>query len=984
METDLQLGGVTMPSSLSRGCVSVALALGAVCATAPAQPEAGLQQARRVIATRGSRFRIDGVPDEASWRSGQWYSGFTGVSSSRATAVQTRFAVRFDDSFLYLAAIADEPNVGAIRREAKVRDGGIFRDDCLEFMIDPTGDRVEYYHFAVSAGGAMYDSQCRQGGHVASKEWNSTARAAAAMRADGFSVELAIPFVELGLAPRSATRDWAIQVARERQAGGALELSAYMPFGGSFHVPSTYAPLALEGASPQRFLWEVKMPLEDLVTREGDELVYQFKALVTNGTGRFRFTTLRARLRGPDGTTAAELTGGHDDGQQQSYICRVPFPRAGSYMLELSIADRRAAEIPLAVRSQVVQLAYSPLKLTLTQPFYRNSIYATEDLDAISATVDLGLPVARLRGTRLLGRLFPEDDSTGRPLAEGKVRTDSNRAELSLPLPELAPGRYVLRVSARVEDGEEFLAEAPIRKLPRVAHEWRLDKNLVLLRNGEPFFPYGWFSVPAAEGAILGQEGVTAVQNYNAQWYPPEKTLEWLDGLEEQGLFGTFYPWPGNAFMKNFRQPVSAAEEAALRERVRAFRDHPALFAYYMWDEPELRPMLVERSDRLYEIVAEEDPYHPCIMLNDTIPGIHEYRNGGDILMPDPYPLFHQGSLAGRPIEYTSKFMLACREASRGKKAWWVTPQAFDYYMNKQNSRPPNLTELRNQQLQAIINGARGILWYTYSHRYNYEELDFGVPFVGREAAALRDALLAPEQRDRVSWEAEEKHHIQATVRLAGGHTYLFAVNTRTTAQDVAFTLRDRGVKELFVVSEGRSVTVAEGSFRDRFEPYGGHIYTTDRAAARGPTLEDTERAIAAARAKRAKPGNLAYGGRGTSVTVSSKSPYSGRLSMVVDGKVKGKGWSDKTWKQWPDWIQVSFPQPVRVGRIIVYTKSIREYEIWLEEQGKLTKAAEGLRTDDDPIRVTFEPRNARAVRVVSTGGDGTGSSVSEIEVYAK
>ena len=49
-----------------------------------------------------------------------------------------------------------------------------------------------------------------------------------------------------------------------------------------------------------------------------------------------------------------------------------------------------------------------------------------------------------------------------------------------------------------------------------------------------------------------------------------------------------------------------------------------------MADEPELRPALVDRLRRARDVVAAEDPYHPCIMLNDTIAGT---RAEGSILL---------------------------------------------------------------------------------------------------------------------------------------------------------------------------------------------------------------------------------------------------------------------------------------------------------------------------------------------------------------
>jgi len=951
---------------------------------AVAQPNTAEQAAKAVKAPRAAGIVVDGRLDEAAWTAGPWHTGFAVVGSGAPAPVETRFAVRYDDACLYLGAVMQEPRIADLKHGASGRDGRIWSDDCVEFMVDPTGDRVEYVHLAVNANGAIYDAQVRQGGHVTTSEWDCTAKAAGWIGTDAWSVEVALPFTDLGLAPRSAKQPWAIQVGRERHATGALELSAYVRSGGSFHVPSTYAPLTLDGADLARFLWEFKGPLEDLVVSGQGGLAYQFKALLTNGTGRFRFTTLKAALRGEGIESTAERTGGHDDGQQQTYTFELPLAKPGPCMLTLSVADRQQPGVTLAERLIPLTLSYTPVRLTLLRPSYRHTLYATEKLTEVVARVELQVPEERLKGTRLAARLYAGADETGAVVGNGQARTDTRLAELRVPFADLAEGRHLLAVTATLASGESFAASTVVRKVPPATHEWRLDENLVLRHNGEPFLPYGWFSAPSTDAAKLAAEGVTLVQNYSAQWFPPEHTLTWLDELQKAGLYGTFYPWPSPKFMDNFRQPVSAEEETALRARVRAFRDHPALLAYYLWDEPELRPLLVDRAERLYEIVADEDPYHPCIMLNDSIPGVHRYRNGGDILMPDPYPLFSRGALAGRPIEYTAAFMRACREASAGEKAWWVTPQAFDYYMNKENSRAPNLLELRNQQLQAIVNGARGLLWYTYSHRYNYADIDLGMPFLGLEAQRLRAAILAPELPGAVTWEAEAKEHIQATVRQVDGDLTLFAVNTSTAPQKATFTLKAAAVKTLYVVAENRSVSVDQGRFADAFGLYEGHIYTTRQELAAGPTVAAVEAAIAREQAARRKPGNLALRDLGTTVTASSSNRYGGALWMTTDGAVRGDGWRDQTPKKYPDWLQVAFKAPVTVGRVEVYTGSIAEYEIQLEQNGQLVKVAEGKRPESGPIVARFTPALASAVRVVAKSGTADLTAIEEIEVYGE
>ena len=950
---------------------------------ASVQTSAAEREDRAVRAITAKGITVDGVLAEPAWQKGPWYDGFTVPGSAERASPDTRFAVRFDDSQLYVGVVAPEPNVAAIRHAAASRDGAIFRDDCVEIMIDPTGDRVQYYHFAVSASGVFYDAQRRQGGHVVSKEWDSSASAAARIGEHGFGVELAIPLVELGLTEHSATQPWAIQVARERHAGGKLELSSYVPCGGTFHVPATYAPLILDGANLTRFLWEIGDPLEQLVTRENGEIMLHFQVLIRNLTDRFHFTQVTASLPDGEGTTNAVRTGGHDVGQQQSYHFALRVPNTGKQMLRLTLADREVPDVPLSVRSFPVSLNYSPVRLLVTSPGYRNTIYATQKLSEITAGVELSLPAEQIKGATIQGSLVPAGQETP-VLATGQTTASGHQTQLTIPLPELAVGSYDLRVTVRTTDGAAYRAGARIHKVAPVTHEWRLDENLVTLHNGVPFMPYGWFGAAVEDAEQLVAEGVTAIQAYNTQYLSTDEARAWLDKLQQHGLYACLYPWPSSAFMKNFTQPVSAKEEQLLRERIRALRDHPALLGYYMWDEPELRPLLVARSDRLYEIIAQEDPYHPCIMLNDTVRGIHEYRNGADVLMPDPYPLFNKSCFAGRPIEYTSTFMQACRQASRGQKAWWITPQAFDYYMNKPNSRPPTFTELRNQQLQAFINGARGILWYTYSHRYNYESLDLGVPFLGREARALQAAILAPEQPGAITWTADAPAHVQAAVRTVGTQTTIFTVNTATAPQSAQFTVKGLAADTLHVVAEDRTVAVAGGRFSDTFTLYGGHIYTTDAALAPGTTLAQTQEAIDKAKTLRQRPGNLAYRERGTRVTCSSMSPYSGQLSMVVDGMRKGKGWRDKTWKRWPDWVQVSFPKPVTVGRVLVFSRSARDYEIQLAADGGFVTVAKGTRPEDEPIRAEFKPVVTDTARVVIHSSSGTASDVAEIEVYEK
>jgi len=433
-------------------------------------------------------------------------------------------------------------------------------------------------------------------------------------------------------------------------------------------------------------------------------------------------------------------------------------------------------------------------------------------------------------------------------------------------------------------------------------------------------------------------------------------------------------------------RPVSESEERALAERVAALSDHPGLLAWYMADEPELRPALPERCRKLREICAAADPYHPCIMLNDTIEGIHKYADGGDILMPDPYPLFMKGGLAAQPIEKVSTFMKACQEVIRPGKAIWVTPQAFNYGdYGRKNQRCPNLTELRNMLYQAVIYGAQGFLWYTYSQVGNYPELNIGMPFLAREAQALKPFILSLYDSLPVKVGAPKTEHVHASLRRVGKDWVLFVVNTATESQSVELSLPADIGGEAFVISEGRRVKIEQNRLREEFAPYATHLFTNSpKLSQPDKLLADVEGAISRANAARKKPGNLAFEDSGVEVEVSSKSTFGSTPDRVVDGITSNMMWRDGTPRKFPDWLSLTWPSPQRIGRVVVYSPSLCDYQVQILDESREWRTVGALNdVKEEMSEVRFPVVETKAIRIfVTKVRDSDFSQIWEVEAY--
>ncbi len=59
--------------------------------------------------------------------------------------------------------------------------------------------------------------------------------------------------------------------------------------------------------------------------------------------------------------------------------------------------------------------------------------------------------------------------------------------------------------------------------------------------------------------------------------------------------------------------PVRKTE--MLRREVEMFRDHPALLAWYIADEPDAQDLPADSLRAVYRLIKELDPYHPVSLF---------------------------------------------------------------------------------------------------------------------------------------------------------------------------------------------------------------------------------------------------------------------------------------------------------------------------------------------------------------------------------
>ncbi len=176
-------------------------------------------------------LEIDGCLDDPSWQAAEWTSEFVDIEGTLRPLPQflTRAKMLWDDEYLYVGAVMEEPHVWATLRN---RDAIIYQDNDFEVFLDPDGDTHHYYELEVNAFGTEWDlflvKPYRDGG-PAIHAWDIPGLETAVYvngslndptdRDSGWSVEIAVPWKPLAeasavAAPPTPGDQWRVNFSR--------------------------------------------------------------------------------------------------------------------------------------------------------------------------------------------------------------------------------------------------------------------------------------------------------------------------------------------------------------------------------------------------------------------------------------------------------------------------------------------------------------------------------------------------------------------------------------------------------------------------------------------------------------------------------------------------------------------------------------------------------------------------------------------------
>ena len=377
-----------------------------------------------------------------------------------------------------------------------------------------------------------------------------------------------------------------------------------------------------------------------------------------------------------------------------------------------------------------------------------------------------------------------------------------------------------------------------------------INSDQVLVIDGKKVFPIGFTTPPPPDGKTpdgknaikeLSDAGATFLRT-GGRWTSENLHREekYLDAAARYGMHTLPY-------LREYASVKSPEQEAALRAMINRFKNHPGLGAWKGEDEPEWGKHPIPPLERAYQIIKETDPNHPVVIIHaprGTVESLRQYNGTGDIFGEDIYPIAYPPAehslLPNKTLSVVGDHTRMIMEAVEHKKPVWMVLQISWSGVLKPGHtlRFPTFPEERFMTYEAIINGARGLIYFGGNIESSLSEADEKLgwnwtfwkrvlrPVIEEIGAKgpLYPALVAADSTQAIKVNVPKE--IEFCVRENGNDLFILACKNAGATAKAEFTgLPASATKGEVMFESPRTLQAKDGKFSDWFAPFEVHVY---------------------------------------------------------------------------------------------------------------------------------------------------------------
>ncbi|MGI6087287.1 MAG: sugar-binding protein [Kiritimatiellia bacterium] len=801
---------------------------------------------------------LDGDLSDAAWRQAAEIKTFNLLGKVSGT-IDQRAMLMADGTWLFIAYEIAHPMPREIKPEILSnpnRELKVVRDDSVEVFFDPGTDGKLYFQFGLNAANV---SGARRNiiGAVEQTSGLIPWRHATKITDNGWNAEMAIPLTLLASGGDLAqarmnlciSRKLPLQTVPGVTSGHEREHSSWARLAGSFHAPESF--VRVNG------LGEVKIN------------VPFFPVLLNAGIKEYRiaenaclFDVELANAFGEAGTAMASIRATQPDGSAVETSETVALAGGEKRTLTISAPAPATRQVTVDVRDAGTDALLQSMVLTpdqlsglnLLQAYFNRSYY-TAEAEAV-AVCQVNASAADLATLRVRLR-----DGAGREITNAPAGAD---ARLSVPLTHLDNGRHDFTVELyRVADAGTLATQALqlVKQAPRPGREWKIDRvNRILLRNDEPFFPFGICARIDLDDTVgwreLG-EAFNCIVSWNRRMDDADMARRYAAMAAEHGLAFIsrasefFEPEPRNVAQELKKLGYDALTQWHLDRvmnvhsprvvaGIEALLDAENVMGCFIWDEPSYSQYDQSAPGRaLNELFKRIDTYRPTIVNYAAyIPEGDKYTDWFDILMTDPYWVPTGPVHIGTP-NWVSRRTFEINQLAapaRFRQPIMIIPDAEYWSGTIKRALFPD--EQRVQTYLALIHGAKGIIYWFYPviHQGSFDTF----VALGAEMQKLGPAIIAPDVPQQITYTPQPFDPASSTYpdvqvalrRQPDGKYILLAANSRPYPVEASYKLA--GLPDGAVVGDlfgAGQFTVADGAFTEKLARYATRAYVLDGPA---------------------------------------------------------------------------------------------------------------------------------------------------------
>lgn len=270
----------------------------------------------------------------------------------------------------------------------------------------------------------------------------------------------------------------------------------------------------------------------------------------------------------------------------------------------------------------------------------------------------------------------------------------------------------------------------PTDKISRV--EIRDDGTTLV--NGKSFFPFGFYHVSwrsTAEERMKALQEIAAggFNTIHASATRLDDYGEFLDEAERLGVY------------------VLTEQNVGLSNLVNAFKHKSAVLGWSIADDVDNGKLTRDDVLKLHQNAKASDLNH-ITYVSGYSRKIGQFANCSDVVAIQSYPI-RAGT--GKELSSTySKVSIAHNAVAKFNQALYANLQTFSWSFENtpenRNARAPKFEEVRNMTYQALLAGAKGIIYYTYNddvwHLSAHPDLWVGMKSLVPEMQAISSFLL--------------------------------------------------------------------------------------------------------------------------------------------------------------------------------------------------------------------------------------------------